>query len=125
MQVLIRFAEAVAVGRIECHGERDDFKWVCERLAQIEAAIETLRPWLGIKKLDQAADALRRFQAQPRVRGTSERCVRGHPYDSHRTKGGRVRKTCNACARLRDRAKRAAKGIPPRQFKNVARRYNS
>ena len=124
-QVLIRFAEAVSVGKIECHGERDDFKWVCERLAEIGAAVETLRPWLGPKKREQAEDAMRRFHAQPRVRGTGDRCIRGHPYDSHRVKGDRIRKTCNACARLRDRAKRAAMGIPPRQFKNVARRYNS
>ena len=125
-QVLVRFAEAVGVGRIECHGESDDFKWVCERLVQIEAVMVTLRPWLGIEKRAQAEDAVRRFRAQPRVRGTSERCVRGHLYDTHRLKeSGRIRKTCNACARLRDRAKRAAKGIPPRQFKNVARRYNS
>ena len=124
-QVLIRFADAVAVGRIECHGEKDDFKWVCERLQDIGTAIETIRPWLGASKRDQADDAFRRFHQQARIRGTRERCARGHLYDDYRRKAGGMRHICNACARLRDRAKRARRGIPPRQFKNVARRYNS
>lgn len=123
-QVLIRFAEAVGVGRIECHGATDDFKWVCERLADIGTAIEVIRPWLGSRKQEQADDAMLRFHAQARVRGSGERCGRGHLYDTHRPKAGHLRQVCHACARLRDRAKRAREGIAPRRFKNVARRYN-
>ena len=124
-QVLIRFAGIVGVGRIECHGEADDFKWVCERLEDVVTAIEILRPWLGTRKREQADQALERFRAQPRFRGDRERCARGHPYDAYRMKAAGMRHVCKPCARLRDRAKRARRGIPPRQFKNVARRYNS
>jgi len=80
-QVLERFAAAVGIGRIERHGEADDFKWVCERLAEIESTIDTLDPWLGAKKRDQATTALRRFSGQVRLRGNRARCARGHPYD--------------------------------------------
>lgn len=124
-QVLIRFARAVGVGRIECHGQSDDFKWVCERLGEIVTAIDALRPWLGTKKREQASGALERFHAQPRVRGSKKRCARGHAYDGYRKKSAGMRHVCNACARIRDRAKRARQGIPPRQFANVSRRYNS
>lgn len=124
-QVLERFAAAVGVGRIERHGEADDFKWVCEHLAEIESTIDTLDPWLGVKKREQATEALQRFSAQVRLRGNRERCARGHPYHGYRMKAAGMRHICNACARLRDRAERAARGIPPRQFKNVSRRYTS
>lgn len=124
-QVLIRLAETVGVGRIERHGQTDDFKWVCERLADVCRAIDVIRPWLGSRKREQADDAMRRFHAQPRVRGNSERCGRGHLYDAHRPKAGRLRRVCNACARFRDRAKRAREGVAPRRFTSVARRYYS
>jgi hypothetical protein len=38
-------------------------------------------------------------------------------------RSGRMRRICNACARLQDRRERARRGIPPRAFKNIARRY--
>lgn len=124
-EVLSRFASVVRVGRIECHGESDDFKWVCERLDDILTAMEVLRPWLGQKKREQADEALRRFRAQHRVRGDRERCAKGHVYDAYRMKSVGMRHICRTCARLRDRAKRSRAGILPRPFTSLSRRYTS
>lgn len=124
-QVLSRFASVVGVGRIECHGKSDDFKWVCDRLDDIMTAMEVLRPWLGQMKREQADEAMRRFRGQHRVRGDRERCARGHVYDAYRMKSVGMRHICRTCARLRDRVKRSRAGIPPRPFTRLSRRYNS
>jgi hypothetical protein len=123
--VLVRFADAVGTGRIERHGEADDFKWVCERFSEIGSVVDALARWLSPAKRGQAHAAFDRFRQQVRVHGDNERCARGHLYDAYRMSTAGMRHVCNACARRRDRAKRAARGIAPRQFKNVARRYNS
>lgn len=123
-EVLYRLRGALGgVGRIECHGEPDDFRWCLEDADGVESVVELVNPWLGEAKRAQARAALANFRAQLRVRGTSERCIRGHAYDRMRIWGGRTRRKCNACARIVQRRKRAAMGIPPRQFKDPKRRY--
>lgn len=123
--VLERFAAAVGMGTIEGHGEADDYKWVVYGISKVERLRDTLAPWLGAEKLAQFELAISTFRSQPRIRGDRDRCVRGHVYSGKLERDGRVRHYCTACSRLRDRRSRAAKGIPPRQFKNIARRYNS
>lgn len=123
--VLQRFAEAVGLGTIERHGKADDYKWVVYGLSKVERLRATLSPWLGHLKLKQFQTAEDTFRAQPRIRGDRERCRRGHLYSGRLERNGRLRNYCSACSRLRGHAKRAAAGIKPRPFKNLARRYNS
>jgi hypothetical protein len=126
--VLVRLMAAVDLGRIERHGEPDDYKWLVEGERGVQRVLEVVQPWLGSVKRAQARRTLAAFTTQPAklkpIRGDAERCKRGHPYDrSVTTKAGGTRAYCNACARLMERRKRAAHGIAPRQFKNVQRRY--
>jgi hypothetical protein len=121
--VLRRLHRIVRVGRIERHGEPDDFKWVAEGLPAVEKVLDVVGPWLGSVKLNQARDATRAFTSQVRFKG-GDYCKRGHRYDRRiTTKAGRVRAYCNACARLMSRRIRAEHGIAPRRFKNAQRRY--
>jgi hypothetical protein len=123
-EVLIRLRAALGgMGRIECHGELDDFKWLVEGEDRIEQVLTRVGLWLGETKRLQAREALARFRAQTRLKGDTTRCVRGHVYTRIAMKGGRPRRICNPCERITDRMRRAAAGIPPRQFKNPARRY--
>ena len=123
-EVLLRLHRVVDVGRIEVHGESDDFKWVTEGRANVLHVLGLVETWLGSIKLAQAEDALAKFDGQQRLKGSGDTCVRGHTYDSIGTKAdGRPRKYCLACAREGARRIRAAQGIKPRQFKNLARRY--
>src|SRR6266511_2133509 len=78
---------------------------------------------LGADKLVDAHQALRRFRTQTRLKGDATHCVRGHPYGPKVMRGGRTKHVCGACARLLDRMNRARRGIRPRRFKNIARRY--
>jgi hypothetical protein len=125
-EVLLRLQGLVDIGRIECHGEADDFKWVAEGRAAILRVLALTETWLGSIKLAQAERALAGFDAQERLKGISSAvCRRGHEYDRVTTSSsGRARRYCNACARLLDRRKRAAEGVPPRQFRNESRRYS-
>ena len=125
--VLLRLHLALhGLGRIERHGDPDDFKWLVEGLANVEAVLGVVGPWLGPVKQAQAARSIVgfvRYRAS-RVRGDAEHCRRGHSYDVvRRSHDGSIHRRCNACARLLDRRKRAALGIPPRQFRDVRRRY--
>ena len=122
--VLMRLRAALdGMGRIECHGEPDDFKWVVEGEERIERVLARVGPWLGETKRLQAKEALATFRAQTRLKGDATRCVRGHVYTGVAMKGGRLRRICNQCERITDRRRRPAQGVPPRQFKNAARRY--
>lgn len=123
--VLRRLHRILRVGRIERHGEPDDFKWVAEGLPAIETVFEAVGPWLGTVKRMQARDAILAFKAQVRLKGgDGTHCKRGHLYDRRvTTKIGGSRGYCNACARLGARRIRAAQGIKPRQFKDERRRY--
>jgi hypothetical protein len=111
------------IGRIERHSGVDAFKWVVEGDAQVGSVVEVLAPFLGERKVAQARDALDVFRAQPRLKGDASRCVRGHEYSYTAMRGGRLRRICNPCARILERRARARQGIPPRPFRNAARRY--
>jgi len=121
--VLVKVQRIIGLGRIELHGAPDDYKWVVEGADRIEQVLAVVGPWLGPIKVAQAREALARFRSQRRLKGDADRCVRGHTYSGLALRGGRLRHICAQCARLRDRAERAAMGTPPRPFKNVARRY--
>lgn len=124
-QVLLRL-QRIFGGTIERHGEPDDFRWFLEGLPRVVTVFDRVRPWLGTVKQEQARSVIAGFTAQVRVHGDAVRCARGHEYTGIYThpRTGRPKRRCNACARIVSRAKRAAQGIRPRQFKNVARRYN-
>ena len=122
--VLRRLKRVLKIGRIENHGEPDDFRWVAEGLPALERVLDLVGPWLGSVKREQARESIAAFTHQIRTRGGPTRCNRGHEYDAVvRRRNGTLRKRCNTCARLRDRRHRAALGIAPRQFKDLARRY--
>lgn len=121
-KVLLRLQRLLG-GRIECHGEIDDFKWVAEGDGLVEKILGMLQPFLGEIKMSDARNALAAFRAQVRLKGDATHCVRGHEYSFTAMRGGRMRRICNACARLQDRRERARQGIAPRAFTNVARRY--
>ena len=122
--VLLRLQHALGgIGRIERHGRPDDYKWYAEGRAMVQHALKLTAPFLSEEKLSQAKRALARFDAQPRLKGNETHCLRGHMYGRIGIKGGRIRRICNACERITDRARRAALGIPPRAFKNPQRRY--
>lgn len=113
-------------GKIERHGEPDDFRWLMEGIRSVDGVFLRVRPWLGTVKQEQARSAIDRFLGQTRLHGNSSHCARGHEYSGwYVMASGRRKARCNACARLLQRMKRAAKGIKPRQFKNIARRYTS
>jgi len=117
-EVLLRLQRAMGVGRIEVHGEHDDFKWVAEGRASVMCVLELVETWLGSVKLAQAEDAFAKFDGQERLKGSGDTCLRGHRYDSVVvTASGKLRKYCNACARFAERARRAARGGKPRQLR--------
>ena len=122
--VLIRLQRVFGgLGRIERHGDPDDFRWTAEGTDALELVLTLTREWLGQVKRDQADVALRHFRSQIRLKGDGTHCVRGHQYSAVRMRGGRLRKICLPCDRINSRKRRAAAGISPRQFRNVARRY--
>lgn len=123
-EVLLRLKRVLGgIGRIESHGQPDDFKWLIEGASAVEAVLARTAPWLGIVKVEQARRALKGFTAQPRLKGDATRCLRGHLYQRVAMRGGRLRRICNACGRITARQRRAVQGIEPRQFKNVALGY--
>lgn len=123
-EVLHRLQHALGgIGRIERHSGVDAFKWVVEGDTQVQTVVELLTAFLDERKAAQARDALAGFRAQPRLKGDATRCVRGHLYQRVAMKGRRLRRICNLCERITQRARRATQGIPPRRFKNPARRY--
>ena len=61
--VLLRLQRAFnGIGRIERHGEPDDFKWLVEGRANIECVLAMTSPWLGTVKLQQARNALEAYR---------------------------------------------------------------
>jgi hypothetical protein len=110
-------------GRIECHGEIDDFKWVAEGDGIVDTVLRLLQPFLGEIKTAEAQRALAAFRAQLRLKGNATHCVRGHEYSHTAMRGGRMRRICKACTRITSRRERAKQGIAPRPFKDVSRRY--
>lgn len=123
-EVLRRLQDALGgIGRIERHGDVDDFKWLVEGDGLVQSALDTLAPWLDQEKAAIGHRALDAFRSQVRLKGDATHCVRGHEYTYTAMRSGRMRRICNLCARLQDRRERARRGIAPRAFKNVARRY--
>lgn len=123
-EVLRRLQNALGgIGRIERHGDVDDFKWLVEGDRLVQTVLDTVAPWLDELKAAAARKALGAYRAQVRLKGDGTHCIRGHEYSFTVLRGGRIRRNCNACARLNDRRKRAKQGIAPRAFTNVARRY--
>lgn len=117
-EVLIKL-QSILEGRIERHGEIDDFKWVTEGSVNVGHVLEEVRRWLGPVKTKQAESALE-TALTARVRGDAERCKRGHLYDRIYVKAnGGIHRICNTCDRLNDKAKRVAAGSKPRVLKNV------
>jgi len=110
-------------GKIERHGEPDDFRWLVEGVQSVEYVFLRVRPWLGTVKQEQARSVIHRFVSQTRIRGDAARCVRGHAYSRIYMSTTGPKRRCNTCERIVGRSKRAAQGIEPRQFKNAARRY--
>lgn len=95
-------------GKIEMHGEPDDFRWLVEGRPKVEEVFQRVRPWLGIVKQLQACLAIEGFRSQTRVRGDATHCIRGHEYSgSYMSRTGPKRR-CNACNRILQRMKRAA-----------------
>lgn len=121
-EVLYRMQRILA-GKIEVHGEPDDFRWLMEGVRHVEEVLRQVRPWLGTVKQEQAVRAIDGFRAQVRIHGDATRCARGHLYDRTYMSPTGPKRRCNACARILGRMKRAAQGSKPRQFKNIARRY--
>lgn len=111
------------IGRIERHGDVDDFKWLVEGDRLVQMVLDTVAPWLDEQKAAVGRKALDAFRAQVRLKGNATHCLRGHEYTYTAMRGGRMRRICNPCARLQDRRERARQGIAPRAFKNIARRY--
>jgi hypothetical protein len=123
-EVLLRLHRVLGgLGRIERHGDIDDFKWLVEGDADVAKVLRTLEPYLGALKSEEARKALEAFRAQPRLKGSATQCVRGHEYSYAVTRGGRVRRICRPCARILERRARARRGVAPRPFKDHARRY--
>lgn len=124
--VLLRLQRLLG-GRIQRHGEEDTFKWVVEGLVRVCHVVDRLAPWLGPVKSEQAAAALS-AAASVRIRGTSERCKRGHLYDGLRVApDGGVHQTCTTCERILDHEQRRASGRDPRAVRSppddATRRY--
>jgi hypothetical protein len=115
-EVLVRLQRVLGgMGRIERHGEIDDFKWVAEGDANVASVLRTLEPYLGALKSEEGRIALETFRAQLRLKGNATHCVRGHEYSYAATRGGRVRRICRPCARILERRARAKQGIAPRR----------
>ncbi|HEV8228606.1 MAG TPA: hypothetical protein VGQ86_01515 [Candidatus Limnocylindria bacterium] len=121
--VLARLQRSLGLGRIDRHSDPDDYKWSAEGRAGMEHVLTITAPWLGEQKRLDGFAALEKFNAQIRLKGDQTHCVRGHEYTRVAMKGGRLRRICNRCARITARGLRAKRGIKPRRFKDVTRRY--
>jgi hypothetical protein len=120
--VLLRLQAALG-GRIQRHGEPDDYKWLVEGPQRLQVIIDLLSQWMSEEKRTAAIGALSAFHAQRRFRGDGIRCLRGHSYSRIASRGGRLRKICGECARMYRRAASARLEPPMHQLEEVARRY--
>ncbi len=117
--VLTKLQRALGVGRIECHGAIDDFKWVAEGTVNVGQVLEETRAWLGPVKTQQAESAID-AALSGRVRGDADRCKREHLYDRIYVRpNGAIHRICNSCDRMNEKAKRAAAGSQPRQLRHA------
>ena len=72
------------IGRIERHGDPDDYRWLAEGTDAVEYVLRRTEPWLGSIKVAQAKVTLEKFRGQVRLKGDATRCVRGHIYSGLR-----------------------------------------
>lgn len=101
-------------GRIERHGDPDDYRWLVEGIDGVEYVLRRTEPWLGVVKRTQAAKALRGFRNQVRLKGDATHCVRGHAYSGVALRGGRLRRICRECSLLYRLRRQTVKPIRPR-----------
>lgn len=105
--VLLHLRRVLGMGRIERHGDDDDFKWTIGGERDVRAVLEAVRPWLGEVKTRQALQALATHVAL-RVRGNADTCIRGHTYDGLIVRpDGAIHHQCSACDQIRRDAARA------------------
>lgn len=126
--VLVEFQRIVGSGKIygpypAPEGQDPVYRWKAHRAGEIVAMIDTLRPWLGAVKRDQADRSITIVNGQrPLPRGNpawgnrKTHCVRGHEYATARvrpfrwrgrnTEARRASKQCLACVREHARRKR-------------------
>ena len=109
-EVLRRFQRAVAgIGKIQGpypHGRaKPNWAWVARTIADAEAVVDSIWPWLSGPKREQIdAACVRFYEAQEqRVRGAAL-CQRGHDAWVIASNG---RRTCRRCATERQRERRA------------------
>lgn len=104
------------LGRIERHGDPDDYRWVAEGPDAIEYVLARTEPWLGSVKVTQSNRALEKFRAQVRLKGDATHCVRGHIYSGVAFRGGRLRRICGECNLIYKHRRRAAAGVSQRKL---------
>src|ERR1700687_802810 len=103
-EVLRRLQRTLAdIGRIERHGDIDDFKWLVEGDVRVQQVLDAVARYLSERKLAEAQEALQEFRAQVRLKGDAGRCIRGHKVSHTARRGGGTRRICHACARIYDR----------------------
>jgi len=123
-QVLTRLHAAFGkLGRIERHGDPDDYRWLVEGPEGVEHVLRRTTPWLGAVKRTQASTALNTFRAQVRLRGDATHCVRGHAYSGVALRGGRLRRICRECNLIYKLRQRATKRVPQEQTEEPPHRY--
>jgi hypothetical protein len=127
---LVRFADCVALGRIngpyEQKGANEPiYRWRIYTLDDVRRVLHVLLPWLGGVKRAQAFAAIAVVEAQPALhRGRVEwgshktHCIHGHEYATARLRtfvsrspNGLLRrpsKQCLVCARVQAHARRLA-----------------
>ncbi len=104
--VLLYLRKALAIGRIERHGDADDFKWTTGGERNVRTVLEAVRPWLSEVKTHQALQALA-THVTFRVRGNADTCIRGHTYDGLTVRpDGAIHHHCSACDQIRRDAAR-------------------
>lgn len=62
---LVRFLDAVGCGRVYVDQTRERFAWVANGDRDVSKVFGLLAPWLGRKKIRQAAAMFAAFRAQP------------------------------------------------------------
>ncbi len=123
-QVLTRLHAAFGgFGRIERHGDPDDYRWLVEGPEAVEYVLRRTKPSLGTVKATQATTALEAFRAQVRLKGDTTHCIRGHAYSSVAIHGGRLRRICRECNLIYKFRRRAAKSVPQHKLTKPPRRY--
>jgi hypothetical protein len=125
-QVLMKLHAAFGgVGRIERHGDPDDYRWLVEGPEAAERILRRAQPWLGTVKVTQATSALEAFRAQVRLKGDATQCIRGHAYSEVALRGGRLRRICRECNLIYKLRRRDTKSVTQQKSTRAPHRYTS